>query len=116
MSDEIPSSEIARVKNEFADREAVNVSISDGSNEHLFLMTSPKREEWKKYRREVTESGNDIEKIEAAIERAALAQIRYPSRDDVKALFDRRPGIIQLFADELAKLAGAQSEVVSKKL
>ncbi len=113
---EIPSSEIARAKGEFSDREVVNISIADGDNEHAFLMTSPKREEWKKYRREVTESANDIEKIEAAIERAALAQIRWPSRDEVKALFDRRPGIIQLFADELAKLAGAQSEVVSKKL
>lgn len=116
MSDEnqIPDGVIATIKGQFPHRKVKLITIADDGEDLLFVMTSPVREEWKMYRGKITAAGQNIEAIEGAIENAALAQIRHPDRDTVKAIFDARPGIVQSFAEELAKLAGAQVEVTSK--
>lgn len=107
---------IAKIKSDFPSREIARIVMTAGEEEFIFVLTSPIREEWRKYRREITAAANDIEKIEDAIASAARAQIRWPARDEVKEVFERKPGIIQLFADELATLAGSHAEVVAKKL
>jgi hypothetical protein len=116
MSDEnlVPDDVIATIKAQFPHRKVKVITIEDDGESLPFLMTSPVREEWKMYRVKITAAGQNIEAIEGAIESAALAQIRYPDRESVKAIFDARPGIVQSFAEELAKLAGAQVEVTSK--
>jgi hypothetical protein len=118
MSDEEtpPADAIARAKADFPNREVERVVLADGDKEYVFLMVSPNREEWRRFRREMVAAGTDLEKIEQAIEFAALRSIQWPSRDDVKALFDSKPGIIQNFAEPISKLAGSHVEVVAKKL
>jgi hypothetical protein len=90
------------------------VTLGVAGTDHHFVMTSPNRDERKKYIGEMKAANNDSDKIESAIEKAALAQIRWPARDVVVELFNNRPGIILHFADELAKLDGTGAEVRSK--
>ena len=105
---------IDAIKAEFPNRRVKRVVMDDDGEELVFVLTSPIREEWKKYRREMTDAASDIEKMEGAIERAALAQIRWPLRPEVREIFENRPGIIQNFALEITKLAGAHAEVSAK--
>lgn len=107
---------VDKIKALYPDRDVVRIVMADPSGDFPFLLTSPKREEWKKYRQEMVKAGSDIEQVEAAIERAALAQIRWPDRQEVQALFDRKPGMVQNFAEEIAKLAGVHAESRVKKL
>lgn len=86
-----------------------------GESEWFFVLTSPNRDEWRKYRTEINKAGDDDIAIEGAIERAALAQIRFPERDEVKKIFDRKPGLILNFAPVLSRLAGMSAEAVEKK-
>lgn len=90
------------------------VTMKVAGTDHHFVMTSPNREERRKYIGEMKSAGTDIEKIECAIEKAALAQIKWPEREQVKTLFEYHAGMIQNFADELAKLDGSGAEVRSK--
>jgi len=115
--EEVPTQDVIdRLKQQFPNRTLSRFVIKDQGDEHVFILTSPNREEWKKYRVECKSSGEDIERMEIAVERAALAQIRWPEREEVKALFASKPGIIANFAGELNDLVGTNAEVSSKKL
>lgn len=85
-------------------------------------MTGPSRDEYKKFTDEMIaarECKNESDKLSAirgAIERAALAQIRWPDRESCQAMFNSRPAMMDGFADELHKAAGSNVELRSKKL
>ncbi len=107
---------ISKLKVQHKDRALHLVEMTDGEESLFFVLSGPNREEWRKYTREMTESERDVEKMTAAIERAALAQIRWPDREEVKQLFDTKPGIVSNFGEELSKAAGSHVEVRTKKL
>jgi hypothetical protein len=48
--------------------------------------------------------------------RTPSAQIRWPDRDDVKALLGKFPAAVEKFADKLHETAGGTIELRSKKL
>lgn len=85
------------------------------------LMTGPSRDEYKFFVTKMMaakESKDDADRlwgIRLAIENAALAQIRWPDRETVKAAFNGRPEMIDNFAAELQKAAGSNVELRSKK-
>lgn len=87
-----------------------------------FLMTGPTREEYKMFINKITIAGETKDKAErlwairAAVENAALAQIRWPDRAECQRAFDSRPEMVDGFSDELRKAAGSQIELRSKKL
>lgn len=113
---------IERVKSQHSDRSIHLTTATDGDDVYHFIMTGPNRAEYKKFYDELLgakEKKTDAEMVEAvhiAVERAALAQIRWPERAEVQGLFDRKPGLVENFRDELHRLAGANAEVHSKKL
>lgn len=118
-----PSSEkIAELKSKFPDRELHSVDFVDGSEVvSVVVMTGPNREEYKKFVADIQRAGESkpadkLEAIRFAIEQNALAQIRWPDRDDVKALFARVPAAVEKFADKLHETAGGTIELRSKKL
>lgn len=108
--------EIAQLKAQFAGRELVLVEMVDGEDVFSFVMTRPTKLEFTKYRQDVLKVQGDVEKIEDAVERGALAQIRWPDRARCKEIFETAPGLVQNFSDELKKLARVEVEVRSKKL
>lgn len=126
-----PSNEqISALKATFPDRslhlvEAVVKDESSSTTDEVavFVMTGPSRDEYKKFADEVFAAkdmkGSESDRIVAtrgAIERAALAQIRWPARDVVQKLFEHKPAMVDGFADELHKAAGSNVELRSKKL
>lgn len=118
MSDEIEQERTAakeQVVAKYPDRDVQAVVLKTGETEWFFVLTSPNRDEWRKYRTELSKAGDDDIAIEGAVERAALAQIRFPERDEVKKIFDRKPGLILNFASVLSRLAGLSAETLEKK-
>lgn len=107
---------VERVRTAFPDREVEGIEFDTGRDVLFFVLTSPDRDEWKKYRGELKKAAGDSDAVESAIERCALAMIRYPERADVAKAFNRRPGLIVNFAAVLSKIAGVDYEAREKKL
>lgn len=92
------------------------VTLVDGEQEHVFIVTGPNREEFKKFVRETAEARDSTEKLREAIERAVLAQVRWPSREEVRELFDAHPVFPDKLGEKLHEFAGANVEVRAKNL
>lgn len=120
---------IEQIKLQYPDRvlfqvNAVAVEASDKSEEQImtFLMTGPTRDEYKFFinkmiaAREMKDESDKLWAVRTAVENAAIAQIRWPDREEVKKAFDARPEMIDGFAAELQKAAGSNVELRSKKL
>lgn len=125
------SDQITALKDKYPNRslhlvEMVDVegkTATDDDDVYCFVMTGPSKEEFKKYTDEIMSAkekakteADKIDGINGAIERAALAMIRHPDRDEVKRLFDFKPLLAQGFAAEISKAAGDNFEVRSRKL
>jgi len=117
---------IDKLKAQFPDRALRLVELHDpnasGDESLWFIMTGPNKGEYKKFCDEIL-AGRDAkgeaaknEAIQSAVEKAALAQIRWPSRDEVKELFEARPALASAFPAELHAAAGQNFEVRAKKL
>lgn len=118
-----PSAEvIKKLKEQFSDRSLQQVEFGEGDEAFCFVMTGPNAVEYKKFVDETVDASDaksekdKIEKVRAAAEKAAMAQIRWPDRDQVKQLFDRYPAMITKFVDVLQTAAGDSFEVRTKKL
>lgn len=108
---------VSAIKSKFAPRPVHELNLeTPGGESYTFLMTGPNRLEWRKYRQEMSEADKNMEKVESAVERAALAQIRWPDREKVLEVFDLYPGIIQGLADKINEAAGFYAEAKTKKL
>jgi len=111
---------IEKVKVEHAERSVYHVEIDQDGDTYHFLMTGPSEPEYKKFRSEILAAkGSETEQtdlIDEAIKKAALAQIRWPARDAVVALFKHFPAIHHSFRNEIHKAAGTTAEVRAKKL
>lgn len=119
---------IDQIKAQFPDREvyAVDaVAVDQDKNEDYlttFLMTGPLREEYKMYvnkviaSRDEKDDANRLWAQRMAVENAALAQIRWPDREEARKAFDGRQEMVDLFAEKLREMAGANVELRTKKL
>lgn len=103
------------VRTKYPERECESVIVESRGESFGFVMTSPDRVEWRKYRQEISAAGKDLATVEEAMERAVTAQIRYPERETVKALFNKRPAMANALVDLLHRLAGEGSEAREKK-
>lgn len=120
-----PSDErILALKAQFPDRTLHLVEVLDEGDDALrcFVMTSPSSDEHKMYTERMLEAGEAKDekdkqaKGKQAIYAAALAQIRWPERDEVRKIFEYSPDLVWKFADLLQKHAGSGLELRSKKL
>ena len=118
-----PSKEIIeRLKSEHTDRSLMQIEIDHEGETYYFLMTGPNEIEYKKFMTEVMDGkekpkeSEQMDAIRDATKRAALAQIRWPDRDQVKELFNRFPGMSSRFREKLHEAAATSAEVRSKKL
>lgn len=112
-----PSAEkIAAIKSQFPGRVIRLVELEDNGETYRFILTGPNAVEYKKYMAEMIANQADITKAKEALERAALAQIRWPDRDAVKDLFDAHPAFPDQFGQQIHEAAGAGAEVRSKNL
>jgi hypothetical protein len=114
---------IAEIKAKYPDRALELIEAKDGEDEIAhFVLTGPLREEYKKFSDEMLaakdakQESDKLASIRGAIERAALAQIRWPDRETVQALFNARPAMVDGFAEVLHKAAGSNVELRAKKL
>jgi hypothetical protein len=118
-----PEDKIKAIKELFPDRALFLIEATDADEEVMsFVMTAPERGEYKLFIEAVYKSRehkSETDKIWAmrqAVENAALAQIRWPSREECMAAFRARPAMIDGFMEEMHKAAGEQIQVRSKKL
>lgn len=120
-----PSKEtIEGIRTKFPGRSLHLVEAQDegASDVEHFIMTGSTRDEYKKFCDEtakaegVKDPAEQLQVLRAAIERAAMAQIRWPDRQTVQELFDRAPAMVDGFAKHLHHHAGTNYEVRSKKL
>lgn len=114
---------IEQIKAAFPDRALFGVDAVDGTDQVMaFLMTAPERGEYKLFveqmikARDTKDEGDRLWKIREVVENAALAQIRWPDRDTCMKVFRSRPEMVDGFAQELQKAAGANIELRSRKL
>lgn len=114
--------EIDKLKSQFSDRALAQVEATSDGDSYAFIVTGPNKPEYDKFLHDIQAASalkSDEDKSRAlrlAVEKAALAQIRWPDRAEVVALFEKYPAMSLSFAEELHKLAGASFEVRSKKL
>jgi hypothetical protein len=119
-----PSKEkIEQIKAQFPDRELHLVEAIDDKDEVIsFVMTSPERGEYKIFIDRLMETtsikseSDQAWKVREIVENAALAQIRWPEREECQKAFRLKPEMVDKFTDELRKQAGSQIELRSKKL
>ena len=120
-----PSDEvIKRLKEQYPDRSLHQVEKYSSKYDlaYAFVMTGPSRDELDKFDHDLlkaTDVKDAAERkmaVRTAVERSALAQIRWPDRDEAKRIFGLHPEIIFSFADDLRDFAGASFETRSKKL
>jgi hypothetical protein len=121
---EEPSQEVIDgLKKQFPSRSLQRVDVTVIEDEDICLiMTGPSEAEYERF----TESIQKALEIKAppdreraarvAIQNAALAQIRWPARDEMNELFARYPALVNTLAEQLHKSAGASAEVRAKKL
>lgn len=107
---------IAQVKAKYPDRALELVSLTANGDEYHFVMTGPSGPEWKKFLEETSAASGNAAAGSLAIERAALAQIRWPERDEVRRIFDSKPALVGNLAEVLTRMAGVEAEVRAKKL
>jgi hypothetical protein len=119
-----PTDEIkAAVKAKYPDRAVLHCEATNPDLETFhFLLTGPTRAEFEKMQQEILASKDrkdDTEKTAGVIDaarKATLAQVRWPERDQVIAIFDMYPLMPLQFMDTLGKAAGDSFEVRSKKV
>jgi hypothetical protein len=120
-----PSKEkIDQLKALYPERQLILVEALDGEEQVMhFVMTAPERGEYKifleKFMKASESTGSNADKLwakRAALEEGALAQIRWPSREECMEAFRKRPAMVDGFMDEMQKAAGEQIEFRSKKL
>lgn len=126
MNHNEPTAEQVRaLKEQFPDRTLYLVETVDqveGADVYFFVMTAPLEVEYKKFTDEMVAcdarkgTSERIDAVRAAIRNAALAQIRYPDREEAKRVLAAKPHMLEKFAAELQKHAGAEVELRSKKL
>jgi hypothetical protein len=124
---EMPTEErILALKSQFPDRVLKLIEAVDGKDgDEVVLnlvMTGPTRDEYNFYvekmikAKETKDEGDRVKAMRAAVEIAALAQIRWPDREAVKKEFEARPQMIDSFASTLDQLSGGQIELRAKNL
>lgn len=123
-----PQDKIDFIKSQFPERalyeiDAVAVDKDTGEETVLtVIMTGPSREEYRFFinkmlaAKETKDEGDRLWAIRSSIENAALAQIRWPEREEVRKAFDSRPEMVDGFAAKLQMAAGSNVELRSKKL
>lgn len=113
---------IAELKEKYNDRELQMIEAIDGDEvRHVFIMTGPNREEYRKYIEDIRRASDAKAEdktmaLRSAIENGALAQIRWPDRDTTKEIFQARPAMVDGFAERLHQAAGGSVELRAKKL
>ncbi len=109
------AADLDKVKSDFPNREVMPFCLSDSFGEYWFILTSPNGAEWTKYLQEIKTAGGDVELLNKAVTRLAIAETRYPERQEILNLFERRPGLAQQFASPLGEMAGLDAEGHLKK-
>ncbi len=116
-NEETPSGAIvARLKSQYPGRDLHRIEMTIGDAVLVFVMTGPNKGDWKKYQDEAQRATGDSDKQLAAVERAALAQIRWPERDEVLATLEKYPALVANFPEQLNELAGLEAVTTRKKL
>ena len=120
---EEPSADIiASLKAKFPNRSLHAVEASDGEDSFFFVMTGCNKDEYNKFTadllsaKEAKDDKAKNEAIKSAVERTAVAMIRWPDRETIQDLFANKPAMSLNFAEELHRAAGSNFEVRSKKL
>lgn len=119
-----PSQEkIEQIRAQFPDRNLFLVEAVDAEDQVMsFVMTGPSKDEYKFFSGKIlgaidTKDPQDkLWALRGIVENAALAQIRWPDREECKKAFDARPEMVDGFQEELRKAAGSNIELRSKKL
>lgn len=119
-----PSSEkLDQLKAQFPDRTLYLVDAVDDEDQVMtFVMTGPTRDEYKFFvgkmlaARETKDEADKLWAMRSAVENAALAQIRWPDREECKKAFEARPQMVDAFHEQINKATGANVELRSKKL
>ena len=124
-----PSQEVIdRLKAQFSTRSLHRVEFSTAAGESteldpvVLIMTGPSVVEYEKFLEDIDRASkvkDDLDKGKAyrtVVQNNALAQIKWPDRDEAIALFAQYPAISLNLAQQLHNTAGASFEVRSKKL
>ncbi len=114
MADDEKDSELeaeaASVRQKHPNRDVLPVVLKDEFGEYRFVLSSPTSTEWNKYQIDVEAARGSNQKSASAAKNAVLAQIRWPARDIVEALLDRKPAMVLNLIDPFHRLAGVSAE------
>lgn len=122
---DLPLEIIAQLKEKFSDRSLHQVEKYDPEDvtvTYAFIMTGPTRDELDKFETEMLATDKVPDRMEkkfairTVAEKAAIAQIRWPDRDECKRIFGLHPEMVYSFAHDIRKFAGDNFETRTKKL
>ena len=95
-------------------REVLHIEVEHDEDTHEAIATVPSKAEWNKYLADSSDA--DLPKKLEAQERLVLACVKAPTREEMQALFAKRPAIVSDFYTQLAGAVGAYAKSRSKKL
>jgi hypothetical protein len=122
---EVPAEIITQLKEKYPDRSLHQVEKFDPGDAaviYTFVMTGPTRDELDKLDQEMLSTDKVTDKLDkknairSVSEKAAIAMIRWPERDEVKRIFGLHPEMVYSFVHDIRKFAGDSFETRTKKL
>ena len=102
--------QIDKLKAEHGELHAI--SAGTGDREVSVLVKTPNRERWTSFKAQA----QDPHRKATAMESLVLDCVVHPSREEMSKLLNVRPGLSETFGSEIAKLAGLEELVVTRKL
>lgn len=81
--------------------------------EHGVICKAPDRAQFERFTAKLSENRNNTGPIREKLCRDVIV---HPELAEVDALFDRRPGLITTFSNQISEIAGLEQEAHAKKL
>jgi hypothetical protein len=84
--------------------------------EAVVIVRTPTTEMWDRMQDRVLDPRATQATKRAAARNILIDVLLYPSRDELGALLDRRPGLVQTLSNQLLGIAGMEPDLPSEKL
>jgi hypothetical protein len=84
--------------------------------EAVVLVRTPPSEAWDRLQDRVMDPKATQATKRAAARNILMDALLYPSRDELGALLDRKPGLVQTLSNQLTTIAGVDNEQTAEKL
>jgi hypothetical protein len=109
---EISQEQIDKLKAAHAGAELHQVTAGSGEREASVVVKVPTRERWNRFKAQVADQNRKALAFEALV----VDCVVHPSKAELGAMLEARPGLSEAFGGKITELAGLEETVTAKKL